>query len=111
MRINPFVYGVLILVVFLGTILAFQYAGIWSISGKVSSSGGEITLTGADVNEIKGWMTLEDVATAYQIPPAEILAAFDLPGDTPGSTPLKEMETDTFSITELRSWIQEHPQP
>ncbi len=39
MRINPIIYGVLVLVVFFGIILGFQAAGIWSISGKVTASG------------------------------------------------------------------------
>ena len=39
MRINPFIFGVFVLVIFLGTILGFQAAGIWSVSGKISAGG------------------------------------------------------------------------
>ncbi len=40
MRINPFIYGVFVLVVFMGTILGFQAAGIWSVSGKITFERG-----------------------------------------------------------------------
>jgi hypothetical protein len=60
-----------------------------------------------DVNTIKGWMTLEQVSTTYDVPVEEIWSAFDLPADTDPSTPLKELESDTFSVSGLRSWLQD----
>jgi hypothetical protein len=106
MKINPFVYGVLVLVVFLGMIFGFQGAGVWSTSGKVGASGERIQPS-ADVNTIKGWMTLEQVSTTFNVPVAEILSAFNLPADTPASTALKDLESDTFDIPALRTWLQE----
>jgi hypothetical protein len=111
MKINSFVYGAIVLVVFLGIILGFQGAGIWSTSGKVDTSGKAIQPSAADVNTIKGWMTLEQVSTTFGVPVAEILTAFNMPADTPASTPLKDMESDTFDITALRTWLQNRPQP
>jgi hypothetical protein len=55
-------------------------------------------------------MTLEQVSAAFGIPVSEILSAFDLPADTPASTPLKDMESDTFDMTLLREWLQEQSQ-
>jgi len=62
MRINPIIYGVIVLALFFGVILGFQSVGIWSTSGKVSASGEEIQPFAADVNTIKGWMILEQIA-------------------------------------------------
>jgi hypothetical protein len=68
MRINPIVYGILVLTVFFGVILGFQAAGIWSISGKVDASGQAIQPSAADVNTIKGWMTCSSSSSFPRIP-------------------------------------------
>jgi hypothetical protein len=106
MKVNPFVYGIIVLLVFFGIIIGFQQAGIWSTSGKVSGSGQQIQPSAGDVNSIKGWMTLDQVSTTFNIPLAEILSAFDLPADTPGTKALKDLESDTFDIPSLRTWLQ-----
>jgi hypothetical protein len=106
MKINPFVYGAIVLVVFLGVILGFQGAGVWSTSGKVDAAGKGIQPSAADVNSIKGWMTLEQVSNTFGVPATEILSAFNLPTDTPATTALKDLESDTFDIPGLRTWLQ-----
>ncbi len=103
MRINPIVYGFVVLVVFLVTILGFQAAGIWSVSGKVTSDGGAVQPSATDVNTIKGWMTLEQITTTYKVPLDDLLAQFDLPADTPATTAIKDLESDLFSVTNLRA--------
>ena len=107
MKINPFVYGIIVLLVFFGIIIGFQQAGIWSTSGKVNSSGQQIQPSAGDSSSIKGWMTLEQVSTTFDVPVAEILLAFNLPVDTPASTALKDLESDTFSVSVLRTWLEE----
>ncbi len=107
MKINPFIYGALILVLFFGVIGGAKAAGVWSVSGKLTSSGEKALPTGTNPDEIKGWMTLDDVSKAYNVPVAEILAAFNLPADTPGSAQIKSLESDTFSTTNLRTWLKE----
>jgi len=109
MKVNPFIYGALILMLFFGVIGGATAAGIWSVSGKLTASGEKVAPTGTNVDEIKGWMTLDDVATAYKTPVAEILAAFDLPADTPGATQIKSLESDTFSTANLRTWLKQRP--
>jgi hypothetical protein len=106
MRVNPFIYGALILVLFFGVIGGAKATGVWSVSGKLTSTGEKVLPTGTNVDEIKGWMTLNDVSTAYAVPVTEILAAFDLPADTPGSAQLKTLESDAFSVTNLRDWLR-----
>jgi hypothetical protein len=113
MKINPVVYGLVVLMVFMGVILGFQRAGIWSVSGKLTATGESVQPLAEDVNTVKGWMTLEQVSTAFGIPVKEIIAAFELPADTPPSTALKELESDSFDIPSLRSWLaaQRQTQP
>ncbi len=111
MRINPFIYGVFVLVIFLGTILGFQAAGVWSISGKTTASGEAVQPISSDVNSIKGWMTLEQISTTFNVPVADILKQFELPADTLPSTAIKDLETDVFSVTNLRTWLQSQTEP
>lgn len=106
MRINPFIFGILILTIFMGTILGFQAAGVWAVSGKVTADGQAVQPEVADVNSIKGWMTLEQVTTTYNVPLADLLTQFELPANTPATTAIKDLETDLFSVTNLRIWLQ-----
>jgi hypothetical protein len=106
MTIKPFVFGILVLVIFEGLILGFQRAGYWSVSGKVTSEGKSVQPSAGDVDSIKGWMTLEQVSTAFNVPLNELLAAFNLPADTSAATALKDLESDTFSVEDLREWLQ-----
>jgi hypothetical protein len=105
MKVNPFVYGLLVLVLFFGVIGGAKAAGVWSVSGKMTGSGEKVAPTGANVDEIKGWMTLDAVSAAYNVPVAEILAAFSLSADTPGTAQIKTLESDTFSTVNLRTWL------
>lgn len=111
MRISPFVYGSAVLVIFLGIIFGAQAAGIWSTSGKITSGGEAVQPSADDVETIKGWMTLEQISNAYTVPVADILAEFNLPADTPASTAIKDLENDTFSVTNLRDWLLTRQEP
>ena len=111
MRIHPLVYGAAVLTVFFGIILGFQTAGVWSTSGKITAGGDQVQPSAADVNSIKGWMTLEQIATAYNVPLADILSQFELPGDIPATASISSLESDLFSVTNLRTWLQNRAQP
>ncbi len=106
MKVNPFIYGVVVLVLFFGVIGAAKATGNWSVSGKISVTGERVQPTGTNPDEIKGWMTLADISKAYNIPVADILAEFKLPADTPETKQVKELESDTFSTTNLRNWVK-----
>ena len=45
-----------------------------------------------DPAEIKGWMKISEVLTAYKVPQADFYAAFGLPADMPLDTPLSTIE-------------------
>ena len=106
MKVNPYLYGVLVLVLFFGVIGVAKATGNWSVSGKISTSGEKVMPTGTNPDELKGWMTLADVSKAYNIPLAEIIVQFNLPADTPETRQVKELESDTFSTTNLRDWVK-----
>ncbi len=107
MKVNPFIYGALILILFFGVIGVAKATGNWAVSGKLSASGEKVLPTGANPDEIKGWMTLADISKAYNVPVAEILARFSLPADTPETKQVKELESATFDTTGLRTWLKE----
>jgi hypothetical protein len=105
MRVKPVYFGLFVVALFLGVIQAFKSGGVWSVSGKVSGSGDAVQPSAEDVNTIKGWMTLEQISTVYEVPLQELLAQFGLPADTPASTPIKDLESETFEVSGLREWL------
>lgn len=106
-KVNPYLYGVGILVIFMGLILGAQLLGLWSTSGRLTPSGAPVQITGNDPAEIKGWTKLEDISNTYKIPLTDILAAFKLPADTPGNLEIKNLEGqgENFSVITLRAWL------
>jgi hypothetical protein len=106
-KVNSYLFGVGIVVIFMGIILGAQLLGLWSTTGRVTPSGAPVEIKGSDPAEIKGWMKLEDISTAYKIPLSEMLLAFKLPADTPGSAAIKDLEGqgENFSATSLRTWV------
>ena len=56
-------------------------------------------------------MTLDQIASVYGVSLADLLSQFNLPADTPASTPIKDLESDTFEVTALRDWLLSRMQP
>jgi hypothetical protein len=98
-------YAVLVVGVFAGVIGIGAMTGTWQTSGKTAAGGQKVAPAGVTVTEIKGWMMIGEVADAFSVPLAEILAAFQLPADTPATTAIKDLESAVFSVTALRDWI------
>lgn len=107
-RINPMLYGALAIAVFLGIVFAAQHAGFWSTDRRVAV-GARTPADPTDVESIRGWMTLADISKTYNAPVAEILAAFNLPEDTPPTATLRSLrETHAaFEVGDLREWLHE----
>jgi hypothetical protein len=109
MRIHPVAFGALVLVVFFGTIGVAAATDAWTTTGRTAAGGGRVSLDAdAAPTEVKGWMAIGDVAEAFAVPLPDVLVAFGLPADTAPSTPLKELESDLFSVAGLRLWLTEH---
>lgn len=113
LHVSGLAYAALVLVLFFGSIQVAQYAGLWSVSGKLAPDGGPVQLSGADPAEIKGWMSVQQVLDAYPVDQAALYARFGIPADVPASTPLKELEAlaEGFSVTDLRAWVAEQAAP
>jgi hypothetical protein len=105
-RIPPVAYGVLVIAVFAGVIGIGVASGTFQTSGRTTAGGERVAPQGESVTEIKGWMAVGDVADAWSVPVPEILTAFDLPADTAPTTALKDLESDLFSVTALRDWLE-----
>jgi hypothetical protein len=104
-RIPPVAYGLLVIAIFAGAIGIGMATGTFQASGRTTAGGERVAPQGESVAEIKGWMAVGDVATAWNVPLPEILAAFNLPADTGPSTALKDLESDLFSVSALRAWL------
>ena len=107
--VNLYLYAAVVLVLFLGIIQVSQAAGLWSTSGKVTGTGEKITATGTDPAEIKGWMTISEVLSAYSVPQADFYAKFGLPADMPVTTAFKDIEktVEGFSTENVRTYLTE----
>jgi hypothetical protein len=105
-RIPPFAYGLLVVAVFASVIGIGMASGTFQTSGKTMAGGERVAPQGETVTEIKGWMAIGDVADAWAVPLPELLTAFELPADTAPSTALKDLESDLFSVTALRAWLE-----
>ncbi|MDR7542978.1 MAG: hypothetical protein QN120_01860 [Armatimonadota bacterium] len=107
MRLNPYVYGLLAVVLFLGVIYGAKAAGLWHTSDRVTESGEAVTINVNDVDTVKGWMIFADVSKAFNIPVSEIYAGLNLPADTPPSKTLKEvMRAHKMEVDDLRDWLK-----
>ena len=111
MRLNPIIFGVLALAIFMGTIVTAQATGNWSISGKVTSTGEKVSATGTNPDEIKGWMTLGEISAAYNVPVEDLVKEFGLSAETDGKKQVKELESETFSTTKLKDWLKTRVAP
>ncbi len=109
LRLSGLVFGLLGLTLILGTVQVSQVMGVWSTSGKSISSGQKIMPKGENTEELKGWMTIQDVLTAYGLTKEEMYARFSIPDTVPVTAQLKEIEAQapTFSVGALRSWLNE----
>jgi hypothetical protein len=112
-HVSGLIYAALTLVLFFGTIQVTQYAGLWSVSGKLTAEGKPVQLTGADPAEVKGWMTIQAVLDAYQVDKDALYAEFSIPAEVPSGAALKELEevAPDFSVTALRAWLAEQATP
>jgi predicted flap endonuclease-1-like 5' DNA nuclease len=88
MRVNKWLLPTLALILMLGTVGVAQANGWWIVSGKEMVNVEQLT-GGADV---KGWMTLQQVADGVDIDTATLYAQLGLAADIPPETALKDLE-------------------
>ncbi len=106
MIVNRFLVPLLAVGLFLGVIAGAVANGNWIVSGKEMVDLQNMA-SGA---EIKGWMTLQQVADGYAIPPADLYRLSGIPADTPLDTALKDLEgvVADFEISLVRERIDSY---
>ncbi len=102
MRVNRFLLPLVALVALLGTILLAQATGLWLTNGRTA-----ISTTHMTVDDIKGWMTLQQVIDGIPMAHDELYALAGIPADVPPTTALKDLES-FISVTTLRARLAEH---
>ena len=105
MKVNKWLIPTLALALLLGTVGIAQATGWWLVSGREMVNLEQLT-GGADV---KGWMTLEQVAGGIGMETAALIAKLGLPADIPPATALKDLEgvTAGFEVTTVRAVVDE----
>jgi hypothetical protein len=100
-------------------------AGWWSTTGRAAAAapgasradepaGSPSAVTPADPANVKGSMTVQQVADAFPpVTAAEIVAAFGAPADTPSSAQLKSLveSGSGMEIPAFRTWLDRRRAP
>jgi hypothetical protein len=102
MKVHRLVMPAILIVTLLGTVQVANLLGYWQTSGQEL-----VDLTNLKAADIKGWMTLEQVALGTQIPLPDLLVILGLPADTPGATPMKDLE-DIVDVDTARTKISDY---
>lgn len=107
LNVNIFIYMLVGMMLFFGTCAGAQSAGWWSTSGKVKITGEKVTATGVDPAEIRGFMTIREVLSAYNVTWDEFRQQFNLSTETSLDSPLNTLEQAApgFSVTNVRTWL------
>ncbi len=82
-------------------VVARAKAAAWA--GARARVAAEARAASVAPGDARGWMTLAQVAEANDIPIEEIVARFDLPADIDPATELRDLESETFSVSVLRA--------
>lgn len=99
MRVNRYLLPLFGVVPLVAVVLIAQLTGNWSTSGRDS-----VDLANMKPEDIKGWMTWQQVSDGFGIPLDELYALAGVPADIPASTALKDMEglLEGFETTTVR---------
>lgn len=99
MSVNRYWMPALLLVVLLGTAFGSQALGVWSVSGRTA-----VALDQLAPADIKGWMTLEQVANGLAISLEDVYRIGGIPADVAPETALKELEA-VVEVSTLRELL------
>ena len=134
-QVSIWVYALVIVAVFAGSILIGRDLGWFATTGRGttalgaavtgspaapgagagqgSESGERVAPTaGAVPEDVKGWMTLQQVLDAFPVTRAALYQRFGIPATTPTDTTLSTLkeagDLSGFDIPTLRTWLSEH---
>ncbi len=99
MPVNRFFLPVVIIITLLGTMFGSQALGLWAISGRDT-----VDLEQIKPEDVKGWMTLEQIIDGVPIAQDELYGLVNIPASVPPSTALKDMEplVPGFEVSAVR---------
>ena len=109
-RIPVILYSAVSIALILGLVVGAKSLGWYGTLGKVSAATGEaITLGPNSVgDDIKGWMTIQQVLDATSVSRAEFNKRFAIPDRLPTSTPLSSIQGEgvsNFEVSAVRDWF------
>lgn len=107
MRVNYYLLPVIVIVALLGAAITANALGIWSTSGRTVTD-----VTSMTSEEIKGWMTLQQVIDGVGVEQADLYRLMGIPPEIAASTALKELEgvVPGFEVTVLRERLSAYLQ-
>ncbi len=102
MRVNKFLLPLFGVVPMVAIVLIAQLTGTWSTSGRAT-----VDMANMKPEDIKGWMTWQEVSDGFGIPLDELYAVTGVPNDIPPTTAMKDMEglLDGFETTTVREIV------
>lgn len=106
--ISPLMVGVLALAIFFGVVLVTKATGTWrSLPGSMDElveHGGALS-----ADNIRGFMTLNEIADAYRMVPADLAAELGLPADIDLDQPINAMmKAQGRDVEEIRAVVARH---
>jgi hypothetical protein len=106
MTVNKYLLPLFTLLALLGSFAVAQATGNWSISGKDNIDVNNLT----SGDEVRGWMTLQNLSDGFGIQPEEMYLILDIPTDIPLETALKDMEgiLPDFEVTDVREALDDY---
>lgn len=121
-------YALAIVTIFAGSILLARDLGWFATTGRGASlsaaeargsAGGEGTESGEHVapaagavpEDVKGWMTIQQVLDAFPVSKSALYERFGIPADTSTETSLSSLKESGalsgFDVPSLRDWLAE----
>lgn len=105
MRLNKFVMPIVVIVTLLGSVAVAQLMGWWVPSVDVNAMNSP--------DQIRGWMTLQQVSEQFKIPQEILYQKLAIPADVPPTTPLRDLEGKVadFEVDAVRMIVEDYLQP
>ena len=106
MTVNKFLMPFLVIASLFASVAIAQVTGGWSVSGKQLLDVQKLS-SGDDV---RGWMTLQQLSDGFGIPQDTLYSLLGIPSDMPIETALKDMESvlPDFEVSAVREAINNY---
>ncbi len=102
MSVNRLLMPIMAITILLGTVFGSQLLGLWSISGRTSVNMNELA-----PEDIKGWMTLQQVADGLGLSIEEVYQVGGIPAEVSPDSALKDLE-DIVEVSTLRETLADY---